>query len=36
MIPIFIERFHLLIFVVILVLNILFRIFFEYKSKDNN
>ena len=36
MIPIFIERFHLLTFVVVLVLNILFRIFFEYKSKDNN
>ena len=36
MIPILINKFYLLVFVVILVLNILFRIFFEYKSLENN
>ena len=35
-IPILIERFYLLIFVVVLVLNILFRIFFEYKSNQRS
>jgi len=35
-IPILINKFYLLVFVVILVLNILFRVFFEYKSLDNN
>ena len=35
-IPILINEFYLLVFVVILVLNILFRIFFEYKSLENN
>ncbi len=34
--PIFINKFYLLVFVVVLVLNILFRIFFEYKSLKNN
>ena len=35
-IPIIVNKFYLLVFVVVLVLNILFRIFFEYKSKENN
>ena len=35
-IPILINKFYLLVFVVVLVLNILFRIFFEYKSLENN
>ncbi len=36
MIPILINKFYLLVFVVVLVLNILFRIFFEYKSNISN
>jgi len=35
-IPILINKFHLLVFVVVLALNVLFRIFFEYKSIENN
>ena len=35
-IPILINKFYLLVFVVVLVLNVLFRIFFEYKSLENN